>query len=61
MSVTIKDVARETGLSIATISKYINGGNVLDENSAKIAPGVIFYLIGQKYFIEGIVMTGMKN
>jgi len=25
------------------------------------APGIIFYLIGQKYFIEGIVMTGMKN
>ena len=29
---TIKDVARVTGLSIATISKYINGGNVLAEN-----------------------------
>lgn len=25
------------------------------------APGVIFYLIGQKYFVEGIVMTGIKN
>jgi multiple sugar transport system permease protein len=24
-------------------------------------PGVIFYLIGQKYFVEGIVLTGMKN
>jgi multiple sugar transport system permease protein len=24
-------------------------------------PGVIFYLFGQRYFIEGIVMTGMKN
>ena len=24
-------------------------------------PGIIFYLIGQKYFVEGIVMTGMKN
>ncbi len=24
-------------------------------------PGLIFYLIGQRYFIEGIVMTGMKN
>jgi len=28
----IKDVARVTGLSISTISKYINGGNVLEEN-----------------------------
>lgn len=25
------------------------------------APGVIFYLMGQKHFVEGIVMTGMKN
>ncbi|MBN7575789.1 MULTISPECIES: LacI family DNA-binding transcriptional regulator [Clostridium] len=32
ISATIKDVARKTGLSIATISKYINGGNVLDKN-----------------------------
>lgn len=24
-------------------------------------PGIVFYLIGQKYFVEGIVMTGMKN
>ena len=23
-------------------------------------PGVIFYLIGQRYFLEGIVLTGMK-
>lgn len=25
------------------------------------APGVIFYLVGQKYFVEGITLTGMKN
>jgi len=24
-------------------------------------PGVLIYLVGQKYFVEGIVMTGMKN
>ncbi len=24
-------------------------------------PGVILYLMGQKYFVEGITMTGMKN
>jgi multiple sugar transport system permease protein len=24
-------------------------------------PGIVFYLIGQKQFIEGIVLTGMKN
>ncbi len=26
-----------------------------------ILPGIIVYLICQKYFVEGIVMTGMKN
>ena len=26
MAATIKDIARETGLSLATISKYLNGG-----------------------------------
>jgi multiple sugar transport system permease protein len=24
-------------------------------------PGVIVYMLGQRYFVEGIVMTGMKN
>ena len=24
-------------------------------------PGVVFYLIGQKYFVEGIALTGLKN
>jgi LacI family transcriptional regulator len=40
MSVTINDIARETGLSIATISKYLNGGNVLEENRAKISNAI---------------------
>ena len=26
-----------------------------------LLPGIIIYLIGQRYFVEGIVMTGMKN
>lgn len=36
MQVTIKDVAQETKLSISTISKYINGGAVLEKNRIKI-------------------------
>lgn len=36
IAATIKDVARRTGLSIATISKYINGGNVLEQNKELI-------------------------
>jgi multiple sugar transport system permease protein len=26
-----------------------------------MVPGIIVYLVGQRYFVEGIVMTGMKN
>lgn len=29
---TMKDIAKETGLALATISKYLNGGNVRPEN-----------------------------
>ncbi|HEY5586443.1 MAG TPA: LacI family DNA-binding transcriptional regulator [Ruminiclostridium sp.] len=36
MAATMKDVSKHTGLSIATISKYINGGNVLEENKVLI-------------------------
>lgn len=32
MSGTIRDIKRLTGLSLATISKYLNGGNVLPQN-----------------------------
>lgn len=34
--VSYKDIQRETGLSLATISKYFNGRNVLDENRVAI-------------------------
>ena len=37
---TIKDVAQYTGLSIATISKYLNGGNVLEENRRRIGEAI---------------------
>lgn len=36
MSTTIKDIARETGLALATISKYINGGTVRPQNKKQI-------------------------
>ena len=38
MSATIKDIARETGLALATISKYINGGTVRPQNKKQIDP-----------------------
>lgn len=40
MNATIKDVAKYTNLSIATISKYINGGNVLDQNKEAIQEAI---------------------
>ncbi|MBL4934607.1 LacI family DNA-binding transcriptional regulator [Clostridium sp. YIM B02515] len=40
MAATIKDVAKYTGLSIATISKFINGGNVLEKNRMVIEEAI---------------------
>ena len=40
MPATIKDIREETGLSLATISKYLNGGNVLPKNREKIEEAV---------------------
>jgi LacI family transcriptional regulator len=33
---TIKDVAKKSGVSIATVSKYLNGGNVREHNRVNI-------------------------
>lgn len=40
MPATIKDVKRRTGLSMATISKYLNGGNVLPQNRILIEEAI---------------------
>ena len=40
MAATIKDVKNRTGLSMATISKYLNGGNVLPENRVLIEEAI---------------------
>lgn len=40
MSSTIKDVAKKAGVSIATVSKFINGGNVLEDNRVAIEAAV---------------------
>jgi len=36
MAATYKDIQRMTGLSLSTISKYFNGGNVIDANRKAI-------------------------
>ena len=40
MGATIKDIAKKTGLGLATISKYLNGGNVLEENKLAIEEAI---------------------
>ena len=40
MSSTIKDVAKMAGVSISTVSKFINGGNVLEENRTQIEQAI---------------------
>lgn len=40
MPATIRDIKDLTGLSLATISKYLNGGNVLQENRVKIEEAI---------------------
>lgn len=40
MGVTIKDIARDTGLSLATISKYLNNKSISDENRLLIGESI---------------------
>ena len=40
MAATIRDIKNMTGLSLATISKYLNGGNVLPANRVKIEQAI---------------------
>lgn len=57
-------------VTVRTICPCVSSGRLTDMRYAPctytatcmaFVPGVIFYLSGQKYFVEGIVMTGMKN
>lgn len=40
MAATMKDIARRTGLGLATISSYFNGGNVREKNRIKIQEAI---------------------
>lgn len=40
MAATMKDIAKRTGLGLATISSYFNGGNVREKNRAKIEEAI---------------------
>lgn len=51
---TIKDVARRTGLSLSTISKYLNGGNVREENRLKIEQAIRELDYSVNYFARSL-------
>lgn len=40
MKATMKDIAQKTGLGLATISKYMNGGHVLEKNRIAIEAAI---------------------
>ena len=71
MSATIRDIKEMTGLSLATISKYLNGGRLLPENAEKIenAIRVLHYevndiargLVTSKSRIIGVVVFDIAN
>lgn len=49
------------GLSLFKGSLKADWSKIMCATCMAFIPGVLFYLMGQKYFVEGIVMTGMKD
>ncbi|GHV86202.1 sugar ABC transporter permease [Spirochaetia bacterium] len=49
------------GLTQFKGSLYSDWAKIMCATCMAFVPGIIFYLIGQKQFVEGIVLTGMKN
>ena len=49
------------GLSLFKGSLKSDWSKIMCATCMAFIPGIVFYLCGQKYFVEGIVMTGMKN
>ena len=56
MAATMKDIARQTGLGLATISSYFNGGNVREKNRIKIEAA-----IGELHYEVNEVARGLKT
>ncbi len=56
MAATIKDIAKKTGLGLATISSYLNGGNVREKNRVKIEAA-----IKELHFEVNEVARGLKT
>ena len=54
MAATLKDVASKTGLSIATISKYVNGQTIKQENKEKIDAAIKELNFKINYIAKGL-------
>ena len=61
MAATIRDIKKVTGLSLATISKYLNGGNLLPENREKIERAIeeLHYEVNE--MARGLVTSQSKT
>ena len=49
------------GLSLFKGSLKSDWSKIMSATCMAFIPGILFYLLGQKYFVEGIVMTGIKD
>lgn len=56
MAATMKDLAKATGLGLATISSYFNGGNVREKNRVKIEQA-----IEELHFEVNEIARGLKT
>lgn len=56
MAATMKDIAKATGLGLATVSSYFNGGNVREKNRIKIEEA-----IKELHFEVNEVARGLKT
>jgi LacI family transcriptional regulator len=56
MSVTVRDVAKRAGVSVGTVSRYLNGYSLREENRQRIKEA-----IDALGFKENIIAKGLKN
>ena len=49
------------GLSLFKGSLKSDWSKIMCATCLAFIPGVVLYLCGQRYFVEGIATTGMKN
>ncbi|MCL2865608.1 MAG: LacI family transcriptional regulator [Lachnospiraceae bacterium] len=61
MAATIKDIAQKTGLGLATISSYLNGGSVREKNRLKIEAAIAELDFAVNEMARGLKTNRSKN